>query len=72
MATSQTATVYSKATGVGATGLVMLAVSTGDGADKSITFEYYVELTAGQAATRVPISREDFLAIRQLRNLATP
>lgn len=75
MATVQTVSVYSKATGVGTTGLVMTATLVADagvGQTNSITFEYFVELTFGSPATRVPISRDDFLAIRTLRALATP
>jgi hypothetical protein len=75
MATSQTAIVYNKATGVGTTALVMTATSVADATGtqvNGISFDYFVELTAGNAATRVPISRDDFLAIRQLRNLAVP
>jgi hypothetical protein len=74
MATAQTVTIYSKATGVGGTALVMTATSVGDAAagGNSIEVGYFVELVAGNAASRVPIAREDFLAIRQLRNLAVP
>jgi hypothetical protein len=72
MATTQTVVVYNKVTGVGGTALVMTASSVNDGAANSIVCDYFVELVAGNASTRVPIAREDFLAIRQLRNLAVP
>lgn len=72
MATVQTVTIYSKATGVGTTALVMTATSVGDGVSNSIVCDYFVELVSGTPASRVPISREDFLAIRLLRNLAVP
>lgn len=71
MATSTQAVVYSQATGVGATVLVCVATLTTDGTNKGIALDYFVETSPG-VPNRVSISREDFLAIRQLRGLATP
>jgi len=49
-----------------------LVTGAAAGQQNSVEVAYFVELTGGDANSRVPLLREDFLAVRQLRNLATP
>lgn len=78
MATAVSVTIYSKPTPTIAagTGIAMVGTSTSDGTVKSVNVAYYFDFTIANAglvpASRAEISREDFLAIRQLLNLAIP
>lgn len=72
MATAQSVVVYDQPTGVGTSRLICRAVLVSDaGAGQSNDFlvEYLVELVGGDPTRRVKISRDDFLAIRQLRGM---
>lgn len=76
MATVQTVTLYDVLIpGTGANGphlvcvgkLVTDTTTTPPGQNNSTEVAYFVEGTPGAPATRAPISREDFLAIRLLK-----
>lgn len=74
MATTQSVVIYTKPTpAIGAgTAIAMVGSSTSDGATRSVAIQYFFEFVAGVPGSRVEIPREDFLAIRQLLNLAIP
>jgi hypothetical protein len=69
MATANIVVVYNQPTGLGTSKLVCTATLVADAAagGNSMTVEYFAELTGAVPASRVVISREDFLALRLLR-----
>lgn len=75
MATSTSAQIYNQPTGIATSRLIMMANMVSDavaGQVNCIQLDYFVELTGGVAASRVRISRDEFMDIRQLRGMPTP
>jgi hypothetical protein len=75
MANVQEVSIYDQPTGIGATRLQAVAVlvtNPGEGEAATIGIRYQVQLAAGPPAVVVGLAREDWLAIRLMRNLPTP